>query len=232
MNSHDPAEVSKFDQLAHRFWDSRGEFKPLHVLNPVRLDYVRARAVLPGAKALDVGCGGGLLAEGLAAAGAEVTAIDLAPGMIEVAELHALESGASVRYLCASAEVLAAEIPGVFDVVCCMEMLEHVPEPAETLATLAKLAKPGGAVFISTLNRNPRSFFTAIVGAEYLLRLLPRGTHEYERLIKPAELAAWGRDCGLTLLDLAGLEYNALTELATLTNKPQVNYLAHFVREP
>ena len=226
----DPGELGKFDAIAARFWDPHGEFRPLHLLNPVRLRYIAARTTLPGARVLDVGCGGGLLAEALAAAGAAVTGIDLAPGMIDTARLHAAESGLAIDYRVADAQQLAAATPGSFDVVTCMEMLEHVPEPAAMVATLAALVRPGGALFVSTLNRNLRSFLLAIVAGEYLLRLLPRGTHEYERLIRPAELARWASAAGLALENLAGLELNPLTGHATLSASVAVNYLAHFTR--
>jgi 2-polyprenyl-6-hydroxyphenyl methylase / 3-demethylubiquinone-9 3-methyltransferase len=226
----DPGEVDKFDRLAARFWDGHGEFRPLHLLNPVRVQYIGARTPLAGARLLDVGCGGGLLAEAFAAAGARVTGIDLAPGMIEVARLHAAESRLPIDYRVADAQELAAAAPGSFDAVTCMEMLEHVPEPAAMVATLAALTRPGGALFVSTLNRNLRSFLTTIVAGEYLLRLLPRGTHEYARLIRPAELARWARAAGLDLQDLHGIELNPFTSHATLTRDVAVNYLAHFSR--
>jgi 2-polyprenyl-6-hydroxyphenyl methylase / 3-demethylubiquinone-9 3-methyltransferase len=226
----DPGELDKFEAVAARFWDSHGEFRPLHLLNPVRVQYIAARAPLAGARVLDVGCGGGLLAEALAVLGASVTGIDLAPRMIEVARLHAAESALRIDYRVASAEELAAATPGAFDVVTCMEMLEHVPEPAAMVATLASLTRPGGALFVSTLNRNLRSFLQAIVAGEYLLRLLPRGTHEYERLIRPSELARWARAAGLTLADLRGIELNPFTGRAALGASVAVNYLAHFAR--
>lgn len=227
--SADPAEIAKFQALAHRFWDSEGEFKPLHRLNPVRAGYVAARAHLAGAKILDVGCGGGLLAEALAQRGARVTAIDLAPAMIETARLHAAEGGLSIDYRVQDAAELADRSAHDFDVVCCMEMLEHVPQPARFLALLATLVKPGGALFVSTLNRNLRSFLLAIVGAEYVLRLLPRGTHEYERFIRPSELAAWGRASGLSLVHTAGLHYDPLRDRCSLDEDVAVNYVAHLV---
>lgn len=226
----DPAELAKFDALAHRFWDPRGDFRPLHALNPVRAQYVAQRAALAGAQLLDVGCGGGLLAEALARSGARVTAIDLAPGMIEVARLHALESQLTVDYRITAAADLVRQAPASFDVVTCMEMLEHVPEPGQMLATLAALARPQGQVFVSTLNRNLKSFLLAIVGAEYVAGLLSKGTHEYERLIRPAELARWGRACGLALKDLKGLEFNPLTDECRLSTDPSVNYVAQFER--
>ncbi len=226
----DSSELGKFDALASRFWDVRGEFRPLHLLNPVRARFVAERATLSGARVLDVGCGGGLLAEALARAGAKVTAIDLAPGMIEVARLHAMEQKLEIDYRMIPAEAVAAAEAGSFDVVTCMEMLEHVPEPAQMVATLATLVRPGGAVFISTLNRNLKSFLLAIVGAEYVMKLIPRGTHEYEKLIRPAELAKWARAAGLSLRELAGIELNPFTEHCTLSRNVDVNYVAHLER--
>ena len=227
----DAAEVGKFDALAHRFWDPAGEFKPLHILNPVRAKFVADRAKLMGASVLDVGCGGGLLAEALFNAGAKVTAIDLAEGMVQVAKLHAAEQNLPIDYRLADAESLAASHAGQFDVVTCMEMLEHVPHPDATVGTLAKLVKPGGSVFISTINRNLKSFLLAIVGAEYVMRLIPPGTHEYDRLIRPAELASWGRTAGLSLRDVGGLDFNPFTNQCRLTQDPSINYLVHLVRE-
>ena len=226
----DSSELGKFDALASRFWDVRGEFRPLHLLNPVRARFVAERATLAGARVLDVGCGGGLLAEALARAGAKVTAIDLAPGMIEVARLHAMEQKLEIDYRMVAAEAVAAAEPGGFDVVTCMEMLEHVPDPAQMVATLTTLVRPGGAVFISTLNRNLKSFLLAIVGAEYVMKLIPRGTHEYEKLIRPAELARWARSAGLSLRELAGIELNPFTEHCTLSRNVDVNYVAHLER--
>lgn len=226
----DDAELAKFDASAGAFWDPHGEFRPLHWLNPVRTGFVEERVALQGARVLDVGCGGGLLAEALARAGAQVTAIDLAPGMIEVARLHASASALAIDYRLGSAEELLTEAPQGFDVVTCMEMLEHVPEPAAMVRTLAGLLKPEGSLFVSTINRNLKSFLMAIVGAEYLLRLIPRGTHEYERLIRPAELARWARAAGLTLKSLAGIELNPFTRRVALTHDVAVNYLAHFSR--
>ncbi|HEY0768672.1 MAG TPA: bifunctional 2-polyprenyl-6-hydroxyphenol methylase/3-demethylubiquinol 3-O-methyltransferase UbiG [Steroidobacteraceae bacterium] len=226
----DSAELAKFDAVAGRFWDLHGEFRPLHLLNPLRAQFIAERATLAGSRVLDVGCGGGLLAEALARAGARVTAIDLAPGMIEVARLHAAESALTVDYRVAAAEQVAAAEPAGFDVVTCMEMLEHVPEPAAMTATLARLLRPGGALFVSTINRNLRSFLLAIVGAEYLLNLIPRGTHEYQRLILPSELARWARAAGLTLVHMAGIDLNPFTGRVALTGNLAVNYLAHFRR--
>ena len=223
----DRTELAKFDALAARFWDSHGDFRPLHLLNPVRLQFIASRTSLSGRRVLDVGCGGGLLSESLARAGAEVTGIDLAPGMIEVARLHAAESGLAIDYRITAAEELAQKSPGHFEVVTCMEMLEHVPDPAAMTATLARLLAPGGALYVSTLYRTLKSFLLAIVGAEYLLRLIPPGTHEYERLIRPSELARWARQAGLTLAEVAGIEFNPLSGHVALSSDVSVNYLAH-----
>jgi 2-polyprenyl-6-hydroxyphenyl methylase/3-demethylubiquinone-9 3-methyltransferase len=228
--SVDPAEVARFDALAHRFWDERGEFRPLHLLNPVRFRFVADRAPLRGARVLDVGCGGGLLAESLARAGAHVIAIDLASTMVEVARLHALEGGLRIDYRTESAESLAHAEAGSFDVVTCMEMLEHVPDPGATMRSLATLLRPGGELFVSTISRTPRAFGLAIVAAEYVLRIVPRGTHEYARFIRPSELAAMARGAGLDLETLAGLEFDPLGERVTLSDDVSVNYLAHFSR--
>jgi 2-polyprenyl-6-hydroxyphenyl methylase / 3-demethylubiquinone-9 3-methyltransferase len=226
----DQAELAKFHASAARFWDSEGEYRALHQLNPLRTSFIAERAALHGARVLDVGCGGGLLAESLARAGAAVTAIDLAPGMIEVARLHAAEAQLDIDYRLVGAEELARSAGGSFDVVTCMEMLEHVPAPAALVVSLARLLRPGGALFVSTINRNLKSFLLAIVGAEYLLNLIPRGTHEYERLIRPAELARWARAAGLTLRELAGIEFNPLTRHVALSGDVSVNYLAHLSR--
>lgn len=226
----DRSELGKFDSLAARFWDPRGEFRPLHILNPLRTDFIAARAALAGSRVLDVGCGGGLLCESLARAGGVVTGIDLAPGMIEVARLHAAEQGLAIDYRLVSADETCTTQSGSFDIVTCMEMLEHVPDPARMTATLAALVRPGGAVFISTINRNLKSFLLAIVAAEYLLGLIPRGTHEYERLIRPSQLARWARAAGLSLRDVAGISFNPLTSSARLDTDPSVNYLAHLER--
>jgi 2-polyprenyl-6-hydroxyphenyl methylase/3-demethylubiquinone-9 3-methyltransferase len=230
----DAAEIAKFDAAAHRFWDVDGEFKPLHRLNPVRSRYVQERTTLRGSRVLDVGCGGGLLAESLARAGAVVTAIDLAPAMIETARLHALDSGLDIDYRIESAERLAAttarqDAPR-FDVLTCMEMLEHVPDPAATVKVFGDLVRPGGDVFVSTINRNFKSFALAIVGAEYIANLVPRGTHEYDRLLKPSEVARFARAAGLDVVDIAGLKYDPLLEQCSLTGDPSVNYLMHLRR--
>ena len=228
----DAAEIAKFEAAAHRFWDVDGEFKPLHKLNPVRARYVQERTELADAQVLDVGCGGGLLAESLARAGARVTAIDLAPTMVETARLHALDSGLQIDYRIESAEQLANTKAGKFDVVTCMEMLEHVPDPSASIAVLGKLVRLGGHVFISTINRNFKSFVLAIVGAEYVANLVPRGTHEYERLLKPSEIARFARSAGLDVMDVAGLRYDPVREQCSLTSDPSVNYLMHLTRRP
>lgn len=221
----DRSETAKFDRLASRWWDPDGESRPLHDLNPVRMAYVAARTSLRGARVLDVGCGGGLLSEALAAAGAEVTAIDLAPGVLDVARLHLYETGVTVDYREISVEALAVEQPGRFDAITCMEMLEHVPDPGSVIDACARLLRPGGRWFASTLNRTPRAFALGIVGAEYLLRLLPRGTHHYRQFIRPSEMAAALRASGLELEDLNGLDYNPLTRRAKLVPSVAVNYL-------
>ncbi len=226
----DVGELAKFNAMAARWWDPNGESRPLHDINPARLDYVAARIALRGARVLDVGCGGGLFSEALAAAGAEVTAIDLGADVLDVARLHLLESGLAVDYRECSVESLATERPASFDAVVCMEMLEHVPDPAAIIAACAQLLRPGGQLFLSTLNRTPQAFAVAIVGAEYLARLLPRGTHSYARFIRPAELAGWLRRAGLDLCDVSGLQYNPLTRRARAGGGSAVNYLVHAQR--
>jgi 2-polyprenyl-6-hydroxyphenyl methylase/3-demethylubiquinone-9 3-methyltransferase len=226
MINADPQELAKFSDLAHRWWDPQGEFRPLHQINPLRLDWIDAQAALAGKEVLDVGCGGGILAEAMAARGARVLGIDMAGKPLKVARLHALETGcAGVDYREVDAETLAAQAPAHYDVVTCMEMLEHVPEPASTVAACAKLVKPQGWVFFSTINRNPKAFLFAIVGAEYVLRLLPRGTHEYARLVRPSELARWCRDAGLQVVGTRGMQYNPLTRRYWLSGDTSVNYL-------
>lgn len=227
----DPAEIAKFDALASRWWDPEGEFRPLHEMNPVRLQWIDARCGgLNGLRVVDIGCGGGILAESMAASGANVTGADLAAAPLEVARLHLLESGENVEYLEIAVEDLATERAGQYDVVTCMEMLEHVPDPAAVIAACAKLAKPGGDIFFSTINRNPKAFFMAIIGAEYLMRLLPRGTHEYARFIKPSELESWARAAGLSAAGISGLHYNPLTRRFASGGSVDVNYLMHFRR--
>ncbi len=222
----DPAELAKFSALAHRWWDPTSEFRPLHEINPLRLAHIeRLVGGLAGKRALDVGCGGGILAEAMGARGAEVTGIDLAERPLNVARLHGREVGSRVDYRLVSAEALAGESASTFDLVTCMEMLEHVPQPASVVRACAQLAKPGGWVFFSTINRNPKSFLFAIVGAEYVLRLLPRGTHEYARFIRPSELARFCRDAGLAVEDLTGMTYNPFTKVYSLGRDVGVNYI-------
>ena len=226
----DAAEVAKFNALAARWWDPEGDFRPLHEINPLRLDWIRQRAQLAGRRVVDIGCGGGILAESMAEAGATVTGIDMAEGPLTVARLHQLESGVAVDYLQSTAEELAQQRPGEFDVVTCLEMLEHVPEPYEVIRSCRALVKPGGDVFFSTINRNPKSFVFAIVGAEYVLKLLPAGTHEYRKFIRPSELDGWARDAGLQLQSSIGLQYNPFTRDFSLGGNLDVNYLMHFRR--
>jgi 2-polyprenyl-6-hydroxyphenyl methylase/3-demethylubiquinone-9 3-methyltransferase len=226
----DPVEVGKFDALAQRWWDPAGEFGALHRINPLRVRYVAERAPLAGRRICDVGCGGGILSEALAKAGAHVLGIDLAKAALEVAELHALEQQLAVTYRCVSAEELAAAAPGAFDVVTCMEMLEHVPDPQSVLRALHDLVKPGGDVFVSTINRNLKAFVLAIVGAEYVLRMLPRGTHDYDRFIRPSELARGARAAGLQVVDVTGIVVDPLTREFRLGPDASVNYLMHLRR--
>jgi 2-polyprenyl-6-hydroxyphenyl methylase / 3-demethylubiquinone-9 3-methyltransferase len=226
----DPKELAKFASLAQSWWDPAGPSRPLHELNPLRLRYVELAAGLRDARVIDVGCGGGILSESMARSGARVLGIDLSQAVLDVAELHALEAKLAVEYQAVAAEELAAKSPRSFDLVTCMEMLEHVPDPAAMLATLATLVKPGGNVIVSTLNRKPVAFAVAIVGAEYIARMLPRGTHEYLKFIRPSELARWGRAAGLNLVDLTGISYNPLTRAFRLSANTDINYLAHFRR--
>jgi 2-polyprenyl-6-hydroxyphenyl methylase/3-demethylubiquinone-9 3-methyltransferase len=221
----DPAELQKFSALAHRWWDPEGEFRPLHEINPLRLAWIERFAKLEGRDVLDVGCGGGILAEAMAARGARVTGIDLAEKPLRVANLHLLESGREVRYELASAEDFAARHEARFDVITCMEMLEHVPEPASAVAACAALLRPGGRAFFSTINRNPKAYLFAVIGAEYLLRLLPKGTHDYARFIRPSELTQWCRAAGLRAVELTGMQYNPLTRRYRLGPDCDVNYL-------
>ncbi len=226
----DAAELAKFSALAAKWWDPTSEFKPLHEINPLRLGWIEARTALAGKRVLDVGCGGGILTEAMAAKGASVTGIDLAEKSLQVANLHKLESGAKVDYECVSAEDLALREPGSYDVITCMEMLEHVPVPASIVQACATLVKPGGHVFFSTLNRNPKSYLFAVVGAEYILKLLPRGTHDYLKFIKPSELARFAREAGLTAQDFMGMHYNPLSGHYWLAPNTDVNYLVHTVK--
>ena len=222
----DQAELTKFSSLAHRWWDVDGEFGPLHAINPLRLDWIDGIAPLRGQRVLDVGCGGGILADAMARKGADVLGIDLAEKSLKVAQLHALEAGTSqITYRLVAAEALAAEMPDQFDVVTCMEMLEHVPDPASVVQACARLAKPGGWVFFSTINRNPKSFLMAILGAEYVLNLVPRGTHEYARLLRPSELARFCRDAGLDMQQSCGLQYNPISGRYRLSTDTSVNYM-------
>jgi 2-polyprenyl-6-hydroxyphenyl methylase/3-demethylubiquinone-9 3-methyltransferase len=221
----DQSEIAKFSALAHRWWDPNSEFKPLHAINPLRLSWIKSFVNLDGKKVVDSGCGGGILAESLAQSGADTTGIDLSEKALKVAELHALEVGAKLTYRAISAEDLAKEEAGQYDVVTCMEMLEHVPDPASVVKACADLCKPGGTLFFSTLNRNPKSYLFAIIGAEYLLRLLPKGTHDYAKFIKPSELAAFTRAAGLEMLGMKGLSYNPLTQVYSLNEDVDVNYM-------
>ena len=226
MNA-DPAELQKFAALAHRWWDPSSEFKPLHDINPLRLNYIDSIAKLSGKRVVDVGCGGGILSESMAQRGAEVTGIDLGEKALKVAQLHKLESGAKVDYRLVSVESLAAEQPESFDVVTCMEMLEHVPDPEAIVAACARLVKPGGRVFFSTLNRNPKSYLFAVIGAEYVLNMLPRGTHDYHKFIKPSELSAWCPAAGLDVAGMTGMSYNPLIKRYSLGGDVSVNYILH-----
>ncbi len=230
MTNADPSELDKFSQLAHRWWDPNSEFKPLHEINPLRLEWIDSRAGLAGKKVLDIGCGGGILSESMARRDTAVTGIDLSDKALGVARLHLLESGASATYRKISAEDLAAEAPGTYDVVTCMEMLEHVPNPASTVAACAALVKPGGHVFFSTINRNPKAYALAVIGAEYILRMLPKGTHEYAKFIKPSELSRWAKSAGLEPDELIGMSYNPLSREYFLGRDTGVNYLLHAVR--
>ena len=225
MTNADPLELEKFSQLAHRWWDPSSEFKPLHEINPLRLQYINRIVPLSGKAVLDVGCGGGILSESMAGLGAQVTGIDLGDKALQVAKLHLLESGKQVEYRKISVEGLAEEKPASYDIVTCMEMLEHVPDPSSTVRACAQLVKPGGHVFFSTLNRNPKSYLFAVIGAEYFLNLLPRGTHDYAKFIKPSELAQFCRNAGLDVDEIAGMSYNPLNKIYSLGKDTDVNYL-------
>jgi 2-polyprenyl-6-hydroxyphenyl methylase/3-demethylubiquinone-9 3-methyltransferase len=227
----DPAELEKFSELAHRWWDPASEFRPLHEINPLRLEWIDRQARLSGKAVLDVGCGGGILAEAMASRGARVTGIDLADKALKVAQLHLRESMLSVHYELSSAEEYAQTRAGAFDVVTCMEMLEHVPDPASTVTACARMIAPGGQAFFSTINRNPKSYLFAVVGAEYILKLLPKGTHDYARFIKPHELALWCRDAGLIPKELIGMTYNPFTRRYALGGDCSVNYLLRCARD-
>ena len=226
----DSAEVSKFEALAARWWDPQSEFKPLHEINPLRLNYIDQRAHITGKAVLDVGCGGGILAESMARRGAIVTGIDAGQAPLTVAKLHALESGIQVQYRNITAEEIAAESPASYDVVTCMEMLEHVPDPASIIAACAQLVKPGGHLFFSTINRTPKGYLFAIIGAEYLLKMLPKGTHDYQKFIRPHEMDSWMRSAGLEMQAISGMSYNPLSRQYTLGQDVQVNYLIHAIR--
>jgi 2-polyprenyl-6-hydroxyphenyl methylase/3-demethylubiquinone-9 3-methyltransferase len=223
----DPAELQKFAALAHRWWDPSSEFKPLHDINPLRLNYIDSIAKLNGKRVVDVGCGGGILSESMSRRGAEVTGIDLGEKALKVAQLHKLESGVEVDYRLVSAEELAQEQPESYDVVTCMEMLEHVPDPEAVVRACANLVKPGGRVFFSTLNRNPKSYLFAVIGAEYVLNMLPKGTHDYQKFIKPSELSAWCRAAGLDVAGMTGMSYNPLLKRYSLGSDVSVNYILH-----
>lgn len=230
MSNVDQLEIAKFEALAHRWWDRESEFKPLHDINPLRVNWIDERAPLAGKKVLDVGCGGGILSEAMAQRGAQVTGIDMGEAPLSVARLHQLESGVEVDYRRITAEQLAAEMPGQFDIVTCLEMLEHVPDPASIIAACAQLVKPGGHIFFSTINRNPKAYMLAVVGAEYILQMLPRGTHDYKKFIKPSELGAWARLATLQVHDIIGLTYNPLSKRYKLEADVDVNYMLHTQR--
>ncbi len=231
MSNADPVEIEKFSQMAHKWWDPQSEFKPLHEINPLRLNYINQHAAIAGKRVLDVGCGGGILSESMAALNANVTGIDLSDKALQVAKLHLLESGRQVNYRKIPVESLAEEQPEQYDVVTCMEMLEHVPDPDSVIAACAKLVKPGGWIFFSTLNRNPKSYLFAVIGAEYVLNMLPRGTHDFAKFIKPSELAQSCRNAGLNITNLIGMSYNPLSKIYSLGNDTSVNYMVACRRE-
>ncbi len=228
FNNHDAAEIHKFEALASRWWDPNSEFKPLHEINPLRMGFISSKVNLAGKRVIDIGCGGGILSEAMAQQGAQVTAIDLADASLSVAKLHQLESGLDIRYEKIAAEAMAAREPASFDVVTCLEMLEHVPDPEAIVRACAALVKPGGQLFFSTINRNPKAYVFVILGAEYVLNLLPKGTHDYAKFIKPSELLSWTRACELSAGELVGLAYNPLTKRYSLEANVDVNYMGHF----
>ncbi len=232
MQNVDPHEIKKFEDLAHRWWDTQSEFKPLHQINPLRLNYIEQRAGgLADKKVIDIGCGGGILSESMALRKAQVTGIDMGETPLSVAQLHSLESGVEIDYQQTTAEAIAAESPGQYDIVTCLEMLEHVPDPGSIIEACAALVKPGGQVFFSTINRNPKAFALAVIGAEYLLRMLPKGTHEYAKFIRPSELEGWARNSGLKLENVTGMTYNPIFQSYKLGTDVDVNYLMHFTKE-
>ena len=231
MINVDELELNKFSNLAHKWWDKTSEFKPLHDINPLRLNYIDNAVSLKGKTVLDVGCGGGILSESMAELGAKVTGIDLGEKALKVAQLHSLESDVAVDYQLISVEALAEKFPASFDVVTCLEMLEHVPNPASVVQACAKLVKPGGQVFFSTINRNPKAYLFAVIGAEYILNMLPRGTHDYAKFIKPSELASWMRPAGLSLRHQIGMSYNPITQYYWLSDDVSVNYIMHTVKD-
>jgi 2-polyprenyl-6-hydroxyphenyl methylase/3-demethylubiquinone-9 3-methyltransferase len=226
----DPAEIKKFEDLASRWWDTQGEFKPLHEMNPLRLNFINSSSPLDGKAVIDIGCGGGILSESMAACGATTTGIDMGKAPLAVARLHAMESDLDIDYQQTTAEEMAQQKPAAFDVVTCMEMLEHVPDPASVIRACFNLLKPGGSVYFSTINRNPKSYALAIVGAEYLMKMLPRGTHDYAKFIKPSELDEWARAADLKLVNLKGVSYNPFTGLFSLSHNVDVNYMMHYLR--
>ena len=226
----DPAELQKFSDLAHRWWDPESEFKPLHDINPLRINYIAERIKVKNSQIIDIGCGGGLISEALAALGAQVTGIDLSERALAVAKLHLKESGLQVDYRKIAAEEMATQKPAAFDAVTCLEMLEHVPDPAKTISACAQLVKPGGPVFFSTINRNPKAYLFAVIGAEYILKMLPKGTHDYAKFIKPSELSRWCREAGLEVKEIIGMNYHPLNKQYSLGNDISVNYLIHAVR--
>lgn len=231
MSNVDHAEIAKFEALAHRWWDRESEFKPLHEINPLRVNWIDEHVSLAGKKVIDIGCGGGILSEAMAHRGAQVTGIDMGEAPLSVARLHLHESGLDIDYRQITAEAMAEEAPGQFDIITCLEMLEHVPDPASVIRACSKLVKPGGQVFFSTINRNPKAYAFAIIGAEYVLQLLPRGTHDFKKFIRPSELGAWSRDAGLAVKDIIGLTYNPLTKHYKLAADVDVNYMVQTIKE-